>query len=384
LKTHNSRKSFFGTVAILFIVTGLFSQSAFASAPVITSPSTVTVVEGTPISTTIYTVTATETGNPTLTYSLSGTDASAFTINSSTGVVTLRAISDYQTKPSYSLNVIASDGTLNTTEAVTVNVTDVAPTITSASFVTVVEGTSTSTPVFNATATDVVGSSVTYSLTGTDASVFNINAATGAVTLKAIADYQTKISYSLNVIASDGTLNTTAAVTVSVTDVAPTITSASFVTVVEGTPISTPVFTASATDVVGSSVTYSLSGTDASAFNINAVTGAVTLRAIPDYQTKPSYNLNVIASDGTLSTTAAVTVNVIVPVPVLSSELTGTNFILEFSTVSGQSYTVQQNVNLATTNWISYTNVTGDGTTKQFQLPVMTTSAQYFFRVSAP
>src|SRR5579872_5254750 len=252
------------------------------------------VVEGTPISKPVFTATATDVVRSSVTYSLSGTDASSFNINASTGVVTLKNIADYQTKSSYSINVTASDGTLSSTQAVTVSVTDVAPTITSSANVMVVEGTPISKPVFTATATDVVGSSVIYSLSGTDASSFNINASTGVVTLKNIADYQTKSSYSINVIASDGTLSSTKVVTVSVTDVAPTITSSATITIVEGTPISKPVFTATATDVVGSSVTYSLSGTDANSFNIDASTGVVTLKNIADYQTKSSYSINVI------------------------------------------------------------------------------------------
>src|SRR5476651_544412 len=101
-----------------------------------------------------------------------------------TGILTLKAIPDYQTKPSYSINVIASDGTLSTTQAVTVAVTDIAPTVTSSASITVVEGTPITTPVFNATASDVAGTTITYSLSGADATLFNINAATGSVTLK--------------------------------------------------------------------------------------------------------------------------------------------------------------------------------------------------------
>ena len=138
--------------------------------------------------------------------------------------------------------------------------------------------------------------------------------------------------------------------------------------------------------MVGSAVTYSLSGTDASLFNINAATGVVTLKAIADYQTKSSYSINVVASDGTLSSTKAVTVTVAVPVPVqiLSPKLAGTNFIFQFPTVSGQSYMIQQNVDLATTNWIFCTNIIGDGSTQQFQWPVSATPAQHFFRIFEP
>src|SRR5262249_49007560 len=67
-----------------------------------------------------------------ITYSLTGTDAAKFNINASSGVVTLKAVADFQTQPAYSFIVNASDGTLTSTEAVTVSVVDVAPTIASA------------------------------------------------------------------------------------------------------------------------------------------------------------------------------------------------------------------------------------------------------------
>ncbi|MCS7487804.1 hypothetical protein UA24_15395, partial [Marinomonas sp. BSi20414] len=87
----------------------------------------------------IYTVTATDadgtTANNTLTYSLTGTDASLLDINASTGVVTLKASANFETKSSYSFNVVATDngtGNLMDTQAVTVSVNDVneAPIIT--------------------------------------------------------------------------------------------------------------------------------------------------------------------------------------------------------------------------------------------------------------
>src|SRR5678809_287830 len=114
------------------------------------------------------------------------------------------------------------------------------PTVTSATTATVAEGTSTATVVYTAAATDVNGGTVTYSLTGADAASFNINSSTGAVTFVASPDYETKTSYSINVKASDpsGAFNTQA-VTVNVTDVAPTISSATTATVVERTSTAT-------------------------------------------------------------------------------------------------------------------------------------------------
>ena len=94
------------------------------------------------------------------------------------------------------------------------------------------------------TATDPDGvakfNTLTYSLTGTDASKFNIGSGTGQITVKTgnVPDYEAKTSYSVTVNVTDGknasgTADTTAddtiAVTINVTDVneppaAPTIT----------------------------------------------------------------------------------------------------------------------------------------------------------------
>ena len=69
----------------------------------------------------------------TLTYSLSGTDASSFDIGSSTGQITTKSgvTYDYETKSSYSLTVEASDGNGGTASiAVTVYLTDVGTPVT--------------------------------------------------------------------------------------------------------------------------------------------------------------------------------------------------------------------------------------------------------------
>ena len=69
-------------------------------------------------------VTATDSGDS-LAYSLSGTDASSFSITSSTGQLRTKAALDYETKRSYSVVVTATDsGDLTDTITVTINVTD--------------------------------------------------------------------------------------------------------------------------------------------------------------------------------------------------------------------------------------------------------------------
>ena len=137
--------------------------------------------------------------------------------------------------------------------AITVTNVNEAPTITSGDAASFAEnGTGT---VYTVAATDPdAGATITYSLTGTDAALFNINATTGAVTFKSSPNYQAPADaggdnvYDVTVRASDGTNITTKAVAITVTDVneAPTFTSggaASFAENATGT-----VYTAAATD----------------------------------------------------------------------------------------------------------------------------------------
>ena len=71
------------------------------------------------------TVSATDTDNHTLTYSLSGTDASSFSIVSSSGQLQTSAALDYETETSYSVTVSVYDGNSGGDSiTVTINVTD--------------------------------------------------------------------------------------------------------------------------------------------------------------------------------------------------------------------------------------------------------------------
>jgi hypothetical protein len=72
-----------------------------------------------------------------------------------------------------------------------------------------------------------------------------------------------------------------------------------------------------------------------------------------------------------------------VPAQVQSPGMSGGNFTFNFGTANGQSYTVQQNTNLTTTNWTFYTNITGNGSIYQFATPV-TNIPRRFFRVGSP
>jgi hypothetical protein len=109
------------------------------------------------------------------------------------------------------------------------------------------------------------------------------------------------------------TATVTVNVTAATTNAAPVFTSAATASVAENSAISTVVYTATATDAPGQTVSYTLGGVDAAAFNINSATGAVTLKASPDFETKPSYSFTVIATDNgspPLSATRAVALTI--------------------------------------------------------------------------
>ena len=74
---------------------------------------------------------------------------------------------------------------------------------------TIAEGAATSTVLFTATATDAEADAIVFSLSGSDASIFSIDPASGEVTFKAVPDFEPAADadgnniYSFNVVATD-------------------------------------------------------------------------------------------------------------------------------------------------------------------------------------
>ena len=329
-------------------------------------------------------VSATDPDDDTLTYSLRGTDATAFSINSTNGQIRTSAALDYETKSSYTVSVSASDGTLTDTISVTININDIdetvpnrAPVFTEGNTATrsIAENTTVGTNIGAAiTATDADGNTLTYTLGGTDAAAFSIDSTSGQLRTSAALDYETKTSYTVTITVSDGNDGTDAiTVTINVTDVDETPTNnVPKSNDLEETPTnnepvsdkvnSGPVFdegssttravsentgsgvdigaAVSATDPDDDTLTYSLRGTDATAFSINSTNGQIRTSAALDYETKSSYTVSVSASDGTLTDTISVTINIndideTVPnrAPVFTEGNTATRSIAENTTV---------------------------------------------------
>ena len=237
-----------------------------------------------------------------------------------------RAALDYEAKSSYTVTVIASDGHLTDSTTVNIDVTDVdesttnsAPVFSEGSAVsrTVAENTTAGENIGDAvSATDADNDSLTYTLSGTDASSFDIDSASGQLKTKAALDYETKTSYTVTISVSDNTDTASITVTITVSDVneAPPVFSDGTDTarsVAENTQAGENIGSAvTATDADNDTLTYTLSGTDASSFDIERTSGQLKTRAALDYESKAVYTVMVSASDGSLEDRITVTINI--------------------------------------------------------------------------
>ena len=270
-------------------------------------------------------VSATDPESDTLTYSLQGTDAGSFTIDSSNGQIKTKDPLDHETKDTYDVAVFVRDsknihGNSDTVDDnsidVKINVRDVnePPMIDSNAPTTldVLENTAASENVGSAiTATDPDdGDTITYKLDDGDGATFAIDSS-GQIKTKEPLDKETKDTYTVTVTVTDsGSLEDTHAVTITVTDDTteqPTfneeytdgetsITREVAENTAAGQPVGDPV---SATDDDGDTLTYSLDTTGAVSFDIDTATGQIKTKAGVDldHETTPSYSVTVSITD---------------------------------------------------------------------------------------
>jgi hypothetical protein len=277
--------------------------------------------------TAVTTVTATDpdTGDSQA-YSISGgADASKFTINPTTGVLTFRTAPDFEnptdtgSNNTYEVEVTVTDGDgLTDSQVLTVTVTNIDdnPAFTSATTASVSEAATVGTTVINVNANDGDGGGadvdVTYSIvSGNTGSAFSIDPNTGVITVAGALDRETKGTYTLVIRASDGVKTTDQTITVTLADAndnAPVITSnGGGTTATTALPENaTRVTTVTATDADASdSQAYSISGgADAALFSIDRATGVLTFRTAPDFESRADangdnvYEVTVTVTDG--------------------------------------------------------------------------------------
>ena len=236
---------------------------------------------------------------------------------------------DYETTTQHNLRVIVSDGTSSDFIDVVVTVQDSdlefnAPIWETAFANGVIAEDATPAKIATITAQrdDATSNNVRYSIVGGNGgNVFSIDA-NGDLNLASGLDYDIAPSYRLIIRATDDNAPSSSTDLVLEIEVAnvnkdtptdPTITwEGSFETsVAEDTAIGTLLASASSEDGDDDeTVTYSISGTGSNLFDIDSETGAITLAGALDFETTPSYDLTITASDGTKTATTDITITV--------------------------------------------------------------------------
>ena len=254
-------------------------------------------------------------------YSIVGGNAgNAFSINSSTGLISVEGDIDRESVTSFILQVRAQDfgnPPRSDQARVEITVTDIndnAPIFSpSAYFKTIGENAGVGTEVGTVTATDAdepgnPNSMIIYNITGgNEMNSFTISPSNGSITIASALDFEAVPNYTLIITATDQgnpALSGMATVNISIIDVndmPPNISGNQTVMLSErtATPLEIAQFTAS--QEVGDDNMFVLNdiiGTHNGEFIINEDNGIVTLVRSLDFETTPLYSFEVVVSDG--------------------------------------------------------------------------------------
>ncbi|KAA5599004.1 cadherin repeat domain-containing protein, partial [Blastochloris sulfoviridis] len=291
-----------------------------SSAPVITSgdgaQASVSLAENTAD---VATITASDgDAGARLTYAIAGgADAALFSINPETGHLVFKSAPDFE-RPAdvdgdniYHVTVQVSDGIHTDTQALAVSVTnlqDEAPTGAAMSGGVIGENSAAGTVVGTVTGTDPdAGAVLSYSIVGGDGDTYQIDAATGVVSLKAGArlDFEADAADSITVRVTDQTgLTVDQTFDIKVADVneAPTGATMSGGVIAENSAAGTVVGTVTGTDAdAGDTLSYQIVGGDADTYEIDASTGVVSVKegAKLDHETDAADSITVRVTDQT-------------------------------------------------------------------------------------
>ncbi len=164
---------------------------------------------------------------------------------------------------------------------------------------------------FTVVATDQ--SALHFTIEGTDAGSFSIDALTGVVEFENTPDYEQKPSYHFTAVATDssgnrGEQNVTVKILDNNAEIPLAFTSPSSVNVLENSSIAMTLHAASETYVH-----YTLEGDDASLFQVHSQTGVVTFIDLPDFESgKTTYSFVAIVTDATMQETRqTITINIL-------------------------------------------------------------------------
>ena len=194
--------------------------------------------------------------NSAITYSIqSGNTGGVFSLHTNIGVLSVTRTLDFESTPSYTLTVVATDGgnlTGNAVVMVTViDVNDETPTLSPDQTGTISEDASTPRVVANFNASGEMGEVLQFQLSGDQNGEFVIDTNSGQVSLVQSLDYESRQQYVLTVSVTDGQFSTSSALTITVTDVndnTPIIDPAGPFTITEERPANSLVGSVTASD----------------------------------------------------------------------------------------------------------------------------------------
>ncbi|TWU49211.1 DUF4347 domain-containing protein [Rubripirellula reticaptiva] len=247
-----------------------------------------------------------------------GADQARFSIGgaSNNELILTDGVLDYETKSSYVVDVRVTDSSGNPfIETLTISVTDIneAPTVSlSLATTTLAEDTDTTSAIVVSTITvtdDALGTN-TLTLSGSDASLFEIVGNDLRLIAGAALDFETKSTLDVTVNVNDpavgGSPDDTASHTLTITDVneAPSVSLTPVITTLsEDTDTTSAIVVATITitdDALGNE-TLSLSGLDAAFFEIVGNDLRLKAGVNLDFETNPTLNVTVEIDDATIS-----------------------------------------------------------------------------------
>ena len=210
---------------------------------------------------------------------------------------------DFNGSDQFSYTLSQGDKASNATVSIDVLPVNDTPSIDIASTIQVYEN---QTNVTTVSVSDVDEDELTLTLTDDlDGASFNLSES-NVLTFIEAPDYETKTSYQITLSLTDSIETVTKDVTIEILDLndgGPIFISNSTFSVDENTKVIGQV---TAEDPEGDTVIYSISGSDI----IIAQSGAISFIESPDFETKNVYTATVTASDGTISNTQDITVNI--------------------------------------------------------------------------
>jgi hypothetical protein len=247
--------------------------------------------------------------------------------------------------------------------------------------------------VYAASTFDPNGETVKFSLSGNDASLFQIDALSGAVSFRSPPNFENPADadndnrYDIVIRATnESRLGSDFAVSIKVADKneMPTITSGAIASVVENQTLA--YFAAGYDPDAQAAITYSIAGTDAGLFNVDGTTGVVRFKTEPDFEAPDDadgdneYQISVNASDGALSDSKAVTIKVtnLDEVPVITSNGGGDTAAIVVP--EGQSQVTQVFAKGPSPGAVTYT-ITGGADASRFAINPVTGQLSF---VTAP